>query len=221
MYIEHRVKTRPETAEEDWKADLVIPPSWIDVSGSSLDLRLCTVAYQETESSPPLVVTRSLVVSYSCRTWQVHIHGNLVNPSIIPTLADIPSKLDATTTSLLLQRLSKLNACSGNPEANFTALANAKKNQQFLSTNKAVVAYLDASAWVTANGKVYPVTVRCSKCHLLTAEVHCQECHRYRNVLRARCSRALQDSPAQKSKKINYRFVHVCCYSMRACICSS
>ena len=56
------------TAEEDWKADLVIPPSWIDVSGSSLDLRLCTVAYQETETSPPLVVTRSLVVSYSCRT---------------------------------------------------------------------------------------------------------------------------------------------------------
>lgn len=95
-----------------------------------MDLRLCTVDSHEAESSPPLVVTWSLVVSNDSRTWRLHIYGHLLDPLVIPTLADIPPTLDTSTTSLLLQWLVELNTCSGNldPEPKFVALVKAKKN---------------------------------------------------------------------------------------------
>ena len=43
-----------------------IPFNWLNVSGSSSDVRLCQVTYQESlEYCPPLVVTRSLVVDHT------------------------------------------------------------------------------------------------------------------------------------------------------------
>ena len=202
---------------EDLKAALVVPPNWTNVFKDSLDLRLCTVAYQEDESSPPLVVTRSVVVSSTNRTWRVHVHGHLLDPSAVPLLADIPSTLDSSTTSLLLQRLGELNICIGNPEANFIAIGRSKKNGQFLSADKIIVAYLDSNACVTVDGQEYPVTVRCSKCHLLTERVRCQECLRYRKILLAHHSRAVRDLPAQKSKRVNYRLVYEIIYTLCAC----
>ena len=95
------------------------------MSVDSSDLRLCKVIHQEGETSP-LVVARSLVVS-SCQTWRVHIHGHLLDPSVIPSLASIPTTLDITTINLLLSELEKLSTCAGNPDDNFVTLAKSRR----------------------------------------------------------------------------------------------
>ena len=95
----------------------------------------------------------------------------LWDPSLIPYIAAIPALLDdSESAAILLERVCQLNTCSGNPESRFVALGEAKKNRQFLSLTKDVVAYLDTGICVSANGHNYPSTVRCSKCRLLTQE---------------------------------------------------
>lgn len=178
------------------------------MSGNSSELRLCVVAYQKDETAPPLVVTRSMVVS-CCKTWRVHINGHLLDRSAVPLLAGIPRTLDAGTTSQLLQRLDELDTCAGNPDHKFITFARSKKAGQFLAKDKSVVAFLDDNACVMIDGQEYPVTVRCSKCHLLTKGVRCVECQRYRKVLFAIKSHAVKDVPAQRSKRVNFRYVFI------------
>ena len=72
---------------------MFLPRNWVDVSGTALDKRFCIVTYQQVKDSPPLVVTHSLVIDGTHHTWQVHVHGHLVDPSVIPTLANIPNNL--------------------------------------------------------------------------------------------------------------------------------
>ena len=184
---------------------MVIPSKWTDVSVDSPDLRLCVVTYQGAADAPcPIVVTHSLVVDTS-RTWKVHIHGHLVDTTVIPLLADTPSTLDGSSTSSLLQKISELNICAGNPDPKFIDLEKARKNAQFLSTSKSVVAYLDRSACVSVNRQEYAVTVRCTKCHLLTSEVRCQECSDYRRTLHLFQSHAVLRDTAKTSTSVNYR----------------
>ena len=176
------------------------------MSVNSSELRLCKVIHQEGETSP-LVVARSLVVS-SCQTWRVHIHGHLLDPSVIPSLASIPTTLDVSTINLLLSELEKLSTCAGNPDDNFVTLAKSKKGNKFLAANRSVAAYLDVNASVMIDSCEYPVTVRCSKCHLLTADgARCQECMKYRKVLFIHQSRADKVSSTQRSTRVNFRFV--------------
>ena len=145
-------------AESDaLRRDLVVPSNWIDVSGDDANLRLCEIVYQQAGSSPPLVVARSLVVDSSSRTWRVHIHGHQLDPSLVPTLVTVPSTLNGSSTSLLLQQLNQLKTCAGNPDVRFVTLAESRKNGRFLSSDKAVVAYLDSSACVTVDGQEFPV----------------------------------------------------------------
>ena len=155
--------------------------------------------------TPPLIVTHSLTINKAQQTWRVHIHGHLLNPSQIPTFADIPAKLNASSVSVLLSRLSELNICVGNPDPEFTNLGKNKKNGHFLSADKAVVAYLDRSACVSLHGHQYPVTVRCYNCHLLTDGLRCPVCSWFRNNLHAQLSRAMRSRTMEKSKKTNYR----------------
>ena len=152
-----------------------------------------------------MVVTRSVVVSKAHQTWQVHIHGHHVNPSIIPSLADIPVKLNGTSTSLLLTRLSQLYTCAGNPDPIFIALGKAKKNCQFLSADNHVMAYLDCNACVSLDGQVYPVTVCCSDCHLLAENVRCLVCPLFHKNLQAQHSQAMRTRTIEKNKNTNYR----------------
>ena len=183
-----------------------LPPNWTNVSDVSSDLHLCVIGYQECEDSPPLVVTSSLVINGSQQTWQVHIHGHKLDPSVISNLADIPNNLDVNTASILLNRLSELKICAGNPEPKFISLGRTKKNSQFLSPDSEVMAFLDNNACVSANGLEYPITVRCSKCHLLTDEVGCPVCTKYRKNLVAQEARITkQTCMLQKSSKTNYR----------------
>ena len=204
-------------AESDaLRRDLVVPSNWIDVSGDDANLRLCEIVYQQAGSSPPLVVARSLVVDSSSRTWRVHIHGHQLDPSLVPTLVTVPSTLNGSSTSLLLQQLNQLKTCAGNPDVRFVTLAESRKNGRFLSSDKAVVAYLDSSACVTVDGQEFPVTVRCSMCCLLTERVRCSECARYRKVLISTYHRAIQDLPTKRSVKVNYRFEYFM-FAMNLC----
>ena len=184
---------------------LDIPADWLNVSGESVDVRLCQVAYQEQEHCPPLVITRSLVINKAHQTWRVHVHGHLLDPSNISSLADVPVTLDGNAASLLLKNLSQLKTCVGNPEEKFVSLGKKKRNGCFLSPNKEVVAYLDEYACVTLKNQVYTATIRSSKCFLLTDEQRCPACSRYRKNLLAQHSRILRLQTKERSKNINFR----------------
>ena len=107
---------------------LQVPDSWIDMCNSDADKRFCVVTYQKVDGSAPLVVTRSLVVNGTDRTWQLHIHGHLVNTSAVSSLLPFPSQLDNDSViSELLSTVDKLATCVGNPEPIYVTLGKAKK----------------------------------------------------------------------------------------------
>ena len=194
------------TVKDQLGPDLVLPSRWTDVSGDSQELRLCVVTHQGAADAPcPLVISHSVVVDTS-RSWKVHVHGHLVDTTAIPLLADTPSTLDGSSTTSLLQKISRLNICAGNPDPKFIDLAKTRKNAQFLSASKSVVAYLDRSACVSVNCQYYAVTVRCTKCHLLTCKVRCQECLDYRRTLNLFQSRLTQKDTAKASTSVNHRY---------------
>ena len=151
-------------------------------------------------------MTRTLVVASTLHTWQVHINGHSLNPSLIPTLSDLPMVLSIPEISLLLSLLTDLTTCIGNPDHDFVDLGKAKRNEQFLSPTSNVVAYLDRNACVCLDGEYYPVTVRSSQCHLLidTALPRCPACSKFRHNLRAQLSRSSSRLSSIKMKT-NYR----------------
>lgn len=169
---------------------LNIPSDWLDVSGTNSDILLCQVTYNKSEHCPPLVVTRSLIVYNTSKKWEVHINGHLLDPSKIKSLADISHTVDAGAVRLILERLGLLFTCPGNPDEQYVLLAKSRKNGQFLSHKKELMAFLDSNACVTEEGKKFAATVRSSKCLLLIngePTKRCLECSSYRNTLKALC----------------------------------
>ena len=152
-------------------ATIQLPHDWTNVSFGAPDLRLCRVTYQEVVGCSPLVVTRSLIVKQDC-SWFLNVHCHSVDPSKIPSLTLIPAELNYHSATILFTRLAKLNTCPGNPEPQFIALGEAKKNGRFLSTGKDIVAYVDSNACVAVGEQQYPSTIRHSKCLLLTDDSH-------------------------------------------------
>ena len=193
-----------ELPSPDWRTAVDIPSKWINISTDTPDMRLCSVSFQEMTGCPPLVVTRSLIIKQD-HCWSMHVHGHLVDPSVIQSLALIPSTLDSESATLLLQRIDQLHICAGNPEAKFVALGEKKKNRQFLSSTKEVVAYLETGICVTVKEQQYPSTIRCVSCHLLTDGTRCSVCSMYRKHLIVQHSRAQKCSTSVQKKKINYR----------------
>jgi hypothetical protein len=107
---------------------------------------------------------------------------------------------------MILAKLSCLHTCPGSPEPKFIALADGKRNKEFLSSSNEVVAFVDTKGLVDVKGTWFPSTVRTTKCHLLTGDLRCTECKGYRKNLLAQHSRAKQQEPRKKvTKKINYR----------------
>ena len=186
-------------------ATIQLPHDWMNVSFGAPDLRLCHVTYQEVVGCSPLVVTRSLIVKQDC-SWFLNVHCHSVDPSKIPSLTLIPAELNYHSAAILFTRLAKLNTCPGNPEPQFIALGEAKKNGRFLSAGKDIVAYVDSNACVAVGEQQYPSTIRHSKCLLLTDDSHvrCSECTVYRKNLLAQHSRAIRRS-ISLSKKTNFR----------------
>ena len=153
-----------------------------------------------------MAVTRSIVVKADY-SWILHVNNHHVDPQNISLLVEVPPILDADSTASLLQTVCKLNTCAGNPDPKFINLAKSKKNGQFLSNKKEVVAYLDSGFCVLVDGQQYVSTVRCSNCQLLTDHVRCTYCVVYRSTLISMCYRLEKCNSSITSKKTNYRYV--------------
>ena len=186
------------------------------MSFDSPDLRLCSVVYQKLKGCTSLVVTRSLIVKQDY-SWLLHVHGHLVDPSKITPLVSIPTSLNQDSAMRLLSHIVELNTCVGNPEPEFISLGEAKKNGQFLSQEKEVVAYVDSIACVAIGEQQYARTIRCSKCHLLTTEVRCFECAAYHKNLLSQHSRVTQRSHSAPNKTTNFRYCVYNTCSTRTC----
>ena len=96
------------------------------IHAGSHNLQYCLVQYQQCEDGPPLVVTHSLVIDQADKTWKIHIHK--LEPSLIPSLTGIPSKLTPSSAYLLLHQLSQLKTCIGNPDPDFISLGKEKRS---------------------------------------------------------------------------------------------
>ena len=193
---------------------LLYPSQWLNVSipdgwntiPHERELRLCQISSQALSSIPPLVVTRSIVVKADY-SWMLHVNNHQVDPQNISSFVEVPPFLDASSTTSLLQAVCTLNTCVGNPDPKFIDLAKSKKNSQFLSSEKEVVAYLDSGFSVVVDGQQYASTVRCSSCHLLTDRLRCTNCGVYRSTLIAMSYRFEKRNTTVQSKTTNYRYV--------------
>ena len=165
------------------------------------ELRLCNVSYQEAPGYPSFFVSRSLVKPDW--TWTVYINGHLVDQSV-PPITSIPP-CSTGETAVVLQKINTLKICPGNPETRYVAVAENKKNKQFVSHSKA---YIDSGFCVEFNGNSYPATVRSTNCHLLTEDKQCAECkgyHRNLSTLALRFEKMKRPSCVKSYK--NYRSV--------------
>ena len=179
---------------------MTLPPGWIDASlVGSPDVSYIQMSSLECDDVP--FVNCSLVIREDS-TWQLNVHNHPVLPSS-PIVAGVGSCLDAASASVLLSRVSALHTCPGNPEPKFVSLASGKQNGEFLSSSKEVVAFLDTNGSVKVKEMCYKNTIRATKCLLLTEELRCAECTRYRKSLIVQHSRASVQTTM--SKKVNYR----------------
>ena len=189
-----------------WISSMSIPEGWTTLP-HEIELRLCKISSQDMLSVSPLLVTRSLVIKADC-SCLLHVNNHRVDLNNISLFVEVPPlSFDAILTTSLLQTVCNLNTCAGNPDPKFINLAKSKKNGQFLSSKKEVVAYLDSGFCVLMDGQQYVSTVRCSSCHLLTNHIRCTDCDVYRSTLISMCYRLEKRSTSILRKKTNYRYV--------------
>ena len=170
------------TSPSEWISSQDVPNGWIVVQhDNDEELKLCQIFCQNIPDVAPLVVSRSLIVKADC-SWILHVNGHQVDPQNIPSLSNLPSFLDLSTTLSLLHKVSQLNTCVGNCDARLIHLATQKKNHQFLSFRQEVIAFLDKSVCVSHDGQQYPCTIRRHDCHLLSTENRCTTCSNYRKI---------------------------------------
>ena len=80
------------------------------------------------EGRTPLIVTHSLVINGSKKTWQLHVHGYRVDTSFMSSLSTFPSNLsNDSVISELLSVVDNLTTCVGNLEPIYVNLGNTKK----------------------------------------------------------------------------------------------
>jgi hypothetical protein len=195
------------TAPSKWL--ITVPSGWTNVSCEESDeLRLCRLSRQQATQCQPLVVSHSLIVKADY-SWMLNVHGHLVDPSGIPSLGNIPPLLDSRSTTTLLQILSSVIVCVGNPDPDIISLCDKKKNKEFLSANRKVIAYLDSGFIVMVDGQEYTRTVRCSTCVILIDNgcIHCESCTNFHKIFLTTISRMKHTCKHVQKNTVNYRFM--------------
>ena len=76
-----------------------------------------------------------------------------------------------------------LSICPGLPDHNFVEMLLSKKGKIMSRDGKDVVASIDSSAPVHLNGDAFTQTVRRFTCEILTNDVKCGQCIKYRDTL--------------------------------------
>ncbi len=153
-------------------------------------------------------MTCSLVIKADL-SWILHANGHHVDPQRIPPLVDIPPLLDVTAATSLLHSLSILNICVGNPDPRYTDLCKSKKSCRFVSPTNEVVAYLETVFSFSIDDQIYLSTIRTTSCHLLSAEIRCCVCCKYRSNLVAMAYR-WEKRTKDRNIKTNYQYTKVC-----------
>ena len=170
------------------------------MSNSFVELRLCKLSSCPTGSQQPVIVTHYVIVN-SDLTWSVNIHNHLLNLDECTVLQDIPQCLCPESLNLVLERLNKLNVCSGHRDPHFVSMLNAKKGKVTSSDGK-IAAYVDSPT---------QATIRTTSCNLLTTSKLCPPCATYRNALRAMysrwCKRCTNDISTDRSSHSNERYL--------------
>ena len=191
-------------------ANLCLPSRWkADLSADCLELYKTSTSQCSTTSDgrhkQPLVVTHTLTITKQ-REWSLFVHGIEVKATSSP-LSSFPELLDADSTNLLLEKVSSLNVCVGNPDESFIVLSDARGGK-FRKIDGTVSAFKDNYAPISLNGECFQSTIRASNCDILVNGVKCASCTRYRSVLRAiraRCSKGDSQSRTDPSSHTNYR----------------
>ena len=125
-------------------------------------------------------------------TWTLRVHGHQLDQSICSDLAVVPETLDPESFLAFLLLVTNLNVCIGNPDGQFVALVQERKNEVKSSDGSSKSAYIDDFASVCCDGQSYPVTVRTSNCEILSSGRKCQHCKDYRATLRTLSNRLIK-----------------------------
>ena len=114
----------------------------------------------------PIVISHCVEIN-SDHTWQLFVHGHKVDiPNCMPLRAFDGTIVTADKLNEVLAKISTMNVCAGHPEKRFLDVCISRKDK-IKNHSGDVVAYRDDYCPVLVNGKVYPSTVRSTKCELL------------------------------------------------------
>ena len=135
-------------------------------------------------------------------TWTLVVHGQQVLQSTCTPLRSFPSVLpDEATTFNLLNHISQLRVCPGQPDKHFVKLLQKRKGC-IKSLDGSIVAFIDNHSIVTLKGEKFDETVRVAKCELLTNVAKCDSCKNYCPTLRVLYNRHTKMSPKKVKRKL-------------------
>ena len=171
---------------------------------------ICKISSQPNTSTGSLVITHCIIVNRD-QTWNVSIHGCLLDATKCSVLSKVPSTICTDSLQSLVLLLDQCTVCPGHPDAQFVQMVEAKKGKLMSKDGKSITARVDDFSTVYLNGDAYSKTVRASKCEILVHGSKCPSCVSYRDSLRRIYHRWLkQKSPSRQSSKsrVNVRWLN-------------
>ena len=139
------------------------------------------------------------------------MHNLELSQSTCCALQSFPKDLNPESLHHLLQCIDKLRVCLGQPDHHFVEMASSRKGV-FKSKDGCISASLDSYAPVVSNDETaYSLTVRTTKCELLTTNEKCHSCMTYRATLRKFHSRWSERSLSpigDSSSHVNFRYLN-------------
>ena len=193
------------------QSSIVLPTDWSMSTDSNGCLNICKIAQvpSSSTSNQPLSLSHCLTINRDL-TWKLYVCGKRVDVSTCKALQSVSTTLRPASANTLLETLDSLNVCIGNPDEHFVELCIAHKGH-ILSPDGSVIAFKDVYCTVMFEGDSFDSTVRTSKCDLLVNGLKCENCKKYRSVLRAMYSRQCKSNSSSErceiSSHVNYRYL--------------
>ena len=122
-----------------------------------------------------------------------------MSPGKCTLLYKFPTHLRYSDLQELLSTIDKLQVCAGHPDQHFVQFIEEKSRN--------TTAILDRSGVFVMNGCIYDVTVRSTKCEVLTTSLKCSQCVTYRNTLRTMYHRWNKRTVPSSSSHTNDRWL--------------
>ena len=194
----------------------VLLPSqlWCLRKKESLDgIMIYKASEQASPALVPLKITHCITIKGDL-SWELSIHGYLVNKNRCRLLSEFPDCLTQSTLHKLLSFVEKCKVCPGHPDLKFVKMVKERKGV-LLSQAQTIAAQVDDYSPVFFQGESFMSTVRISTCELLNAKaIRCAACKKYRNSLRSiyhRWSKQKSLSPSHREStksKTNIRWLN-------------